>query len=179
LIAVAISLCLAVPALAISATGPYTIKTLNANVCVGFSPDEPNTAVTQQDASGTHCRNMFFDQAGHVNGNPYGEWETSSGLALASPNCTPSGGSVLVEPAHSTGTTWVNFLTTGGFYIVNRRCDGLLGHNDCLMVLGASGSTGQQWFVTNIRTVPGRFYRIHLIRHSAGQQPAHKIRAGC
>jgi hypothetical protein len=170
---------LAIPASATSATGPFKIRTMNANICLGFSPDEPNVSVTQQDnAENTHCRHLFFSKSGNVNGKPKGEWLTSNGHAIASPNCTPqNGGNVAVEPAHSVGTTWINDVQSGGagVLVVNQRCDHMLPHSDCLMVLAATGSIGQPFFVVNYREVSGVFVAMVL----EGVSAPHRVTAGC
>jgi hypothetical protein len=157
-----------------AATGPFFIKTLNANVCVKATPDQAGTLVIQGDYDERDCRKLFFDRIGFVNGFPYGEWETAGGHALAAATCG-DGTPIHLAAEHATGTSWVTYIQMAGQQrIINKRCDGQAGSN-CSEALSASVNLGQPWVLLNWRQHHGTFTNLAIIRQSAPLT----ARAGC
>lgn len=158
----------------VRATGPFFLKTANANVCVAVTPDQPGAIPLQGDYNTRHCRKLFFDQRGHVSGFPYGQWLTTGGNALASVDCAH----VDLAAAQSTGTSWVTFISGRATYLVNKRCDEQHEHSNCLDVLAASGTVGREWNVINRLSTPGFFASMRIVSVSV-PRAGRSARAGC
>jgi hypothetical protein len=154
------------------ATGPFFVRAHFSPVCIKATPDRVGSNVVEGDYHASDCRKMFFDQLGHVDGFAYGQWLTAGGHAVAAPECFR----VTLEASHSTGTSWVTYLSaTGQTFLVNKRCDEGAGRN-CLEVLAADGNIGDAWVVINRNQNPGFFTDMRIVPLAS---PRPQARAGC
>ncbi len=191
MLAIALSLGLGAPAATASAhqprtgaTGPFFIVALHYPACVKASPNRPGTTVIQGDYHARDCRKVFFDVRGHVNGKPYGRWETATPVhVLAAPNCDL----VSLQNQNSVGDLWVENVSGGRLEMVSKHCDETEGLSNCVYVLAASGTIGLAWIVvdkevhqgyfTAVRTVQQPVHLVPQLARSFHRQPS--IQAGC